>query len=202
MHLIYFRNDQVIHRRPHHGKAFSHLPQKLVGNRLLPNRHRLLQRGLGRRLSGLRGLGRNLARGLQLRSQNLQRFVSEQRAQQTLTFIRQTLLDAFWTGIVVAAVKLIPLLFVSMQSFFQSVLPVAGIAAVRQQSLFTNNHPFFDANKLSGFTGLDTVDDGADADFDDGDNDFGIDDEQLPETHFDDVTDDRAIRRDFHARSY
>lgn len=64
----------------------------------------------------------------------------ERHAQQTLAFIKHGLLDALWTGIIVAVVKLAPLLLFGVKMFFKSVSPTAGASIFNQrQGLFRND---------------------------------------------------------------
>lgn len=52
----------------------------------------------------------------------------QRHAQRTMAFIRNGVVNALWTALVVACVKLTPLLLYGAKLLFQSVIPLAGMA--------------------------------------------------------------------------
>lgn len=107
------------------------IKKNTIGRQIAMALRRALLRRRGSRRTSLR-------RGLQQRSQTALR--AERNAQQTLSFIKQGLSDALWTGIIVAAVKLAPLLLFGVKLFFKSVNPTAGTSIFNQrQGLFRDD---------------------------------------------------------------
>lgn len=52
----------------------------------------------------------------------------QRRAQRTLTFIKNGIINALWTALAVACVKLTPLLLFAAKLLFQSAIPLASMA--------------------------------------------------------------------------
>lgn len=52
----------------------------------------------------------------------------QRHAQRTMAFIRNGVVNALWTALVVACVKLTPLMLYGAKLLFQSVIPLAGMA--------------------------------------------------------------------------
>lgn len=63
----------------------------------------------------------------------------QRNAQRTLAFIRNGVVNAIWTALVVACVKLTPLLLYGVKLLFQSLVPLAGLAVRHnRRGLFGN----------------------------------------------------------------
>lgn len=90
----------------------------------------------------------------------------ERRAAMSLAYIRNGVINALWTAVVVACVKLAPILLFGFKLMFKSVLPLTGLA------LFGTNRGLF-PNHLKD----DRDDDDTQIDDDDDDDDNESEDE-------------------------
>lgn len=89
----------------------------------------------------------------------------QRHAQRTLAFIRNGVVNALWTALVVACVKLTPLLLYGAKLLFQSVIPLAGMAIFNnRRGLFADHDRAFDDHHIDEDD--DVVDDDDHGDYD------------------------------------
>lgn len=93
------------------------------------------KKGLGKLFS--RQHKKGAKRGLALVGRNLEAARMERHAAMTLAYIKNGIVNALWTAVVVACVKLAPILLFGFKLMFKSVLPLTGLA------LFGTNRGLF-----------------------------------------------------------
>lgn len=141
-HSTHHQQHHHHHRHPNHHSGHYHhhhhgnkygghatngtgIPKRIGRlGRLIDRRRRIRQRRLNR-------LSRTFSRGLNraFGGTTADQQVTERTATQTLTFIKDGVVNALWTALIVAAVKLVPLIFLAVKLMFKSVIPLAGFAA-------------------------------------------------------------------------
>ncbi|KAJ6627597.1 hypothetical protein Bhyg_16694, partial [Pseudolycoriella hygida] len=103
------------------------------------HKHHILKKGLGKLLLKKRRNGRGRELAVIRRRSEAARL--EKHAAMTLTYIRNGIMNALWTAVIVACVKLIPLLLFGFKLMFRSVLPLTGIALFGAgRGLFPQHH--------------------------------------------------------------
>lgn len=119
-------------------------------------------------------------RGLALLGRNTETERMQRHAAMTLAYLRNGIVNALWTAVVVACVKLAPILLFGFKLMFKSVLPLTGLA------LFGTNRGLFPQSNRGLFPQR-LKDDRDD------DDDIQIDDEIDDETDEDSEDEDRDI---------
>lgn len=120
-------------------------------------------------------------RGLGLFRRVSERERMERHATMTLAYIRNGVVNAFYTALVVACVKLTPILLFGFKLMFRSVLPLTGLA------LFGTNRGLFpnlkDDHHNDDDVQIDDDEDDDDDELDDEDRDISEEDEEKEKTN-------------------